>query len=170
MQALPDLAELNMLFVALYVQRMLVAPVQSPPESLDAGSAGGGKGAAAGRRAVRVRLGAPGDVSEEELEEEPERPGAGREARWERIAQAAVKQSLRCGRRCASLPSHSLCSLRLDGAVRLARKACLPQVRHWQLRCDLHGWKPSHPLAAAALSGSLPLVGGQHACKKWYKV
>lgn len=42
-----------------------------------------------------MRLGAPGDASEEELEE-PERPSAGREARWERIAQSAVKQSLRC--------------------------------------------------------------------------
>ncbi len=52
---------------------------------------------------MRVRLGAPGDASEEELEpEEPERAGSGREARWERIAQAAVKQSLRCGPRCAS--------------------------------------------------------------------
>ncbi len=50
---------------------------------------------------MRVRLGAPGDAGEEELEpEEPERAGSGREARWERIAQAAVKQSLRYGPQC----------------------------------------------------------------------
>jgi len=101
MQALPDLTELNMPGLASHAQSMLVIPVHGPPASLDAGSAGGGKGAGAGRRAVR--LGAPGDASEEELEpEEPERAGSGREARWERIAQAAVKQSLRCGPRCAS--------------------------------------------------------------------
>ena len=52
-------------------------------------------GAKAGRRSVSVRLGEPGDASEEDIEEEPERPAAGREARWARIAQSAVKQCLR---------------------------------------------------------------------------
>ena len=40
-------------------------------------------------------MGKPGDASEEDIEEEPERPAAGREARWARIAQSAVKQCLR---------------------------------------------------------------------------
>ena len=52
-------------------------------------------GAKAGRRSVSVRLGEPGDASEEDIEEEPERSTAGREARWARIAQSAVKQCLR---------------------------------------------------------------------------
>ena len=43
-------------------------------------------GAKAGRRSVSVRLGEPGEASEEDMEEEPERPAAGREARWARIA------------------------------------------------------------------------------------
>lgn len=44
---------------------------------------------------MSVRLGEPGDASEEDIQEEPERPAAGREARWARIAQSAVKQCLR---------------------------------------------------------------------------
>jgi hypothetical protein len=99
MQALPDLTELTCLASPLTLRACW--SYHGPPACLDAGSAGGGKGAGAGRRAVRVRLGAPGDAGEEELEpEEPERAGSGREARWERIAQAAVKQSLRYGPQC----------------------------------------------------------------------
>ncbi len=44
---------------------------------------------------MSVRLGEPGDASEEDIEDGPERPAAGREARWARIAQSAVKQCLR---------------------------------------------------------------------------
>ena len=51
-------------------------------------------GRGAGRKQVHIRM-VPAEEPDEVEEEEWEEVGSGRRARWTRIAQAAVKQSLR---------------------------------------------------------------------------